>query len=145
MKARPWVWLLLVFALLATACGGEVDESADDGDETEAVDDAPAEDNETAADEPEPETEEDPGTAETEDGPNTYDDPRGGIFAEFQAGFDRGDHPFTQLDAFCVAHDAAQTRRQPTTVSRPTRSRSCTSGRGWRTRSTSASASRSAT
>ena len=107
MKARPWVWLLLVFALLATACGGEVDESADDGGETEAVDDAPAEDNETEADEPEPETEEDPGAAETEEGPNTYDDPRGGIFAEFQAGFDRGDHPFTQLDAFCVAHDAA--------------------------------------
>ncbi|NDH24597.1 MAG: hypothetical protein EBY49_11805, partial [Actinobacteria bacterium] len=107
MKARPWVWLLLVFALLATACGGEVDEAADDGDETEAVDDAPAEDNETEADEPEPETEEDSGTTETEDGPNTYDDPRGGIFAEFQAGFDRGDHPFTQLDAFCVAHDAA--------------------------------------
>ena len=44
MNARPWVWLLLVFALLATACGGEVDESADDGGETEAVDDAPAED-----------------------------------------------------------------------------------------------------
>ncbi len=106
-NARPWVWLLLVFALLATACGGEVDESADDGGETEAVDDAPAEDNETEADEPEPETEEDPGAAETEEGPNTYDDPRGGIFAEFQAGFDRGDHPFTQLDAFCVAHDAA--------------------------------------
>ncbi|MCH1450530.1 MAG: hypothetical protein L7U66_01895 [Acidimicrobiales bacterium] len=107
MKARPWVWLLLVFALLATACGGEVDESADDGDETETVDDASAEENETEADEPEPDTEEDPGTAETDDGPNTYDDPRGGIFAEFQAGFDRGDHPFTQLDAFCVAHDAA--------------------------------------
>ena len=47
MNARPWVWLLLVFALLATACGGENDESADDGGETEAVDDAPAEDSET--------------------------------------------------------------------------------------------------
>ncbi len=42
--------------------------------------------------------------------PNIYDDPRDGIFDEFQATFDRGDHPFAQLDAFCHAHDPAPNR-----------------------------------
>ena len=36
---------------------------------------------------------------------NVYDDPRGGVFTEFQRGFDR-DHPFGSLDAFCVPHGA---------------------------------------
>ena len=36
---------------------------------------------------------------------NGYDDPRGGVFTEFQRGFDR-DHPFGSLDAFCVPHGA---------------------------------------
>ncbi len=36
---------------------------------------------------------------------NVYADPRGGIFTEFQRGFDR-DHPFGSLDAFCVPHGA---------------------------------------
>ena len=34
---------------------------------------------------------------------NLYADPRGGVFAEFQRGFDR-DHPFGSLDAFCFPH-----------------------------------------
>ncbi len=42
--------------------------------------------------------------------PNIYDDPRDGIFDEFQAAFDRGDNPFTQLDAFCHTHDPAPDR-----------------------------------
>ena len=37
--------------------------------------------------------------------PNVYDDPRGGIFADFQRGFDR-DHPFGSLEAFCFPHGA---------------------------------------
>ena len=36
---------------------------------------------------------------------NVYADPRGGVFTEFQRGFDR-DHPFGSLDAFCVPHGA---------------------------------------
>ena len=36
---------------------------------------------------------------------NVYDDPRGGVFTEFQRRFDR-DHPFGSLDAFCVPHGA---------------------------------------
>ena len=42
--------------------------------------------------------------------PNIYNDPRGGIFAEYQATMDRGDHPFMQIDQFCVAHDPAPNR-----------------------------------
>jgi len=34
---------------------------------------------------------------------NVHDDPRGGVFTEFQRGFDR-DHPFGSLDAFCLPH-----------------------------------------
>lgn len=42
---------------------------------------------------------------------NVYVDPRGGVFADFQRGFDR-DHPFGSLDAFCFPHgDAAEPRR----------------------------------
>ena len=42
--------------------------------------------------------------------PNIFDDPRGGIFNEYQAAMDRGDHPFMQVDAFCNAHPAAADR-----------------------------------
>ncbi len=42
--------------------------------------------------------------------PNVFDDPRDGIFDEFQATMDRGAHPFMQLDAFCHAHDPATDR-----------------------------------
>jgi len=41
---------------------------------------------------------------------NIYDDPRDGLFDEFQATMDRGDHPFMQIDAFCKAHDPAPER-----------------------------------
>ena len=42
--------------------------------------------------------------------PNIFDDPRGGLFAEYQAAMDRGDHPFMQIDTFCTAHDPAPDR-----------------------------------
>ena len=42
--------------------------------------------------------------------PNIFEDPRGGIFAEFQATMDRGDHPFMQVDSFCTAHAPAADR-----------------------------------
>ena len=74
-------------------------------DEPAGSDDASSD--ETAADEPdEPEA-----PAEPEGPPpNIYEDPRGGIFAEYQAGMDRGDHPFMQVDQFCVAHEPAADR-----------------------------------
>ena len=42
--------------------------------------------------------------------PIVFDDPRDGIFDEFQAGFDRSGDPFAPLDAFCHAHDPAPDR-----------------------------------
>ena len=42
--------------------------------------------------------------------PNIFDDPRDGIFDEFQATMDRGDHPFMQIDQFCVRHAPAPDR-----------------------------------
>ena len=42
--------------------------------------------------------------------PSIFDDPRDGIFDEFQATFDRSGDPFAQLDAFCHAHDPAPDR-----------------------------------
>ena len=62
------------------------------------------------------ESAEDPaGTSEDDSGPppNYYDDPRGGVFADFQRGFDRN-HPFGSLDAFCLPHDPPAAQRQAT-------------------------------
>ena len=42
--------------------------------------------------------------------PNIFDDPRDGIFDDYQATMDRGDHPFMQIDVFCTAHDPAPDR-----------------------------------
>ena len=42
--------------------------------------------------------------------PIIFDDPRDGIFDEFQATFDRSGDPFAPLDAFCHAHDPAPDR-----------------------------------
>ena len=59
-------------------------------------------------------TDEQPGTEPEEEpigaAPNIYQDPRGGIFAEYQTTMDRGDHPFMQIDQFCVTHDPAPDR-----------------------------------
>ena len=67
--------------------------------EPEDADEEPAE--ETTTTEP-PEPEGPP--------PNIFDDPRDGLFDEYQASMDRGDHPFMQIDAFCNAHAAAADR-----------------------------------
>ena len=88
-----------------TASDPEPDPATTESDAAEPEDAEPAGDTTesgTAAPEPEPEAEVAP--------PNIYDDPRDGIFDEFQAMMDRGDHPFMQLDAFCHAHDPAPDR-----------------------------------
>ena len=82
-------------------------EPEDDTDSTDEAAPEPEPEDDTdgtdeAAPEPEPEESEPAGPP-----PNIYEDPRGGIFAEFQATMDRGDHPFMQIDQFCVAHDPA--------------------------------------
>ena len=79
--------------------------------EPDDTDEAPA----PATTEPD-DTDEAPATTEPADTepagppPNIYQDPRGGIFADYQASMDRGDHPFMQIDQFCVAHDPAPDR-----------------------------------
>ncbi len=94
-------WSIAVgLALLAAACGGEVNETTDDPVITEPANE---------------ETDIDPTDSVGSGGPvpgapNIYDDPRGGIFADFQAGYDRGDHPFQQVDAVCLPHPAAADR-----------------------------------
>ncbi len=65
-------------------------------------DEEPDTDTETATAEPDQEPEGPP--------PNIFDDPRDGVFDEFQATMDRGDHPFMQIDTFCTAHDPAPDR-----------------------------------
>ena len=99
----------------------EADGGTTGSDTAEGDDSAPAPntaDSQTAeAETADPETA-DPETAESETAEseleaaplNVYDDPRDGIFDEFQATMDRGDHPFMQIDAFCKAHDPAPDR-----------------------------------
>jgi len=94
----------LAFALIATACGGEVTDNADDvvvgSDPSTTTTTTAASTGEgatsTVPDEP--------------SGPNIYEDPRGGIFADFQAGYDRGDNPFSQIDSFCTSTESAPDR-----------------------------------
>ena len=86
------------------------------GTSTEEPGESTPDDTSTTEQAPEPDGSTDTGSTDTveevDEGPppNIYDDPRDGIFDEFQATFDRGDHPFMQLDAFCHAHDPAPNR-----------------------------------
>ena len=121
-----WLAILLALAFFAAACGGETsDDSTDDADDGEMTeegddsgddsgddtgddsgDDAPEE---TTGDDAPEETEGEMPEEEVAD-PNIYEDPRGGIFLEFQQSFDRGDHPFAQYDSFCLPHEPAANR-----------------------------------
>ena len=127
-RLRPVIALLIASGLAAGACGGET--TGDGPDEaapepaptvTEAPDDDPEPDGDGGSEGSGGSTPDEPDEAEGPDGgegeavpegppPNIHDDPRDGIFDEFQAGFDRGDHPFTQIDAFCLSHPAAENR-----------------------------------
>ena len=119
-----WLAVLLAFSFFAAACGGETtgessddgdtaaqDDSGDDAPETPTGDDADGDDapETTVGDDAAEETGDDMAEEEVA-GPNIYEDPRGGVFLEFQQGFDRGDHPFTQVDHFCLPHEAAADR-----------------------------------
>ncbi len=100
------VFLALLF--IAAACGS-------DTSSTETTD-APTTEGTGSTDAP---TTADPGGTEattteatgsteaTGGGGETYDDPRGGIFSDFQAGFDRS-HPFQSLDDFCLPTEATE-------------------------------------
>jgi len=118
-----WSVLVVVLALLASACGGEVtDDTATDGDDAADSADSGGDGDDTSDDGGDMASGDDAGSDVADDGdsaaddmaddagPNIYDDPRGGIFAEFQATFDRGDHPFQQVEAVCLAHPEAENR-----------------------------------
>ena len=125
-RLRLVIALIVASGLAAGACGGEttdgdsggaspttapaVTEAPDDGGEPDG--DEPEEAVSSGSSEPdEAESPDDEGEAVPEGAPpNIYDDPRDGVFDEFQAGFDRGDHPFTQIDALCLPHPAAENR-----------------------------------
>jgi len=122
--------------MVAASCSGETDsnsETATDDDAAENDDDGGGSDGETddssdgdegdsaEADDVEAGDVEADDSAESDDadGDETatpagegdiYDDPRGGIFAEFQTTFDRT-HPFQSLDTFCVSHEEAADRQ----------------------------------
>lgn len=121
-----WLAVLLAFLFFAAACGGEATEDSSDAvGGTAAPDDsggdAPTTTASDAADAPTTTAAGstagdaageagDMAADEETAGPNIYEDPRGGIFLEFQQGFDRADHPFAQVDHFCVAHEPAADR-----------------------------------
>ena len=100
--------------------GGESDSTeptgAATGTSTDEPDESTPDDTSTTEQAPEPDDSTDTGSTDTVEEvdagppPNIYDEPRDGIFDEFQATMDRGDHPFMQLDAFCHAHDPAPDR-----------------------------------
>jgi hypothetical protein len=114
---RRLVAACAAFVFVATACSGEATESEPTGGSTASTE--PSE----PTDPPDPDTS-DPVTSDPEattppsepsdsepesGGGDAFDDPRGGIFAEFQQGFDRS-HPFQSLDAFCLPHEEAANR-----------------------------------
>ena len=139
-RLRFALTLVVCMAFLAAACGGEVTDSdegdaaapttqapdaAEPDDPDEAPDDEPtttepadsdlAPDDEPTTTEPadsdEPPDDEPTTTTEPEGPPpNIFDDPRDGIFDEYQAAMDRGDHPFMQVDEFCRTHEPAPDR-----------------------------------
>ena len=103
----------------AESDAAEPDTAESDTTEPDGSEEAPEAETTTtteAAAEPDDDAEapgddDEPATAEPEGPPpNIFDDPRDGVFDEFQATMDRGDHPFMQVDAYCTAHDPAPDR-----------------------------------
>ncbi len=104
-----------VFALVATACAGE-STSTEESPSTTA---AEAESPEVTDPPPEGGDDGDGGDSggeepaeptESEAEPAFAEDFHGGVFADFQASFDRNSDPFTSLEALCLPHEAAADR-----------------------------------
>ena len=128
--------LVAVFALLAAACGSDDDATTDEPTTTtqappatEATttttaapsggDDGDGGGTDSGGDTGEGESGSTDGGEEGDPGVESapecepYQDPRGGIFQEFQNEFDRC-HPFQSLDAFCLSHDVPDVERVAT-------------------------------
>ena len=86
------------------------DDDSTDGDDESTDDDSTDGDDDSTDDSTDGDDSTDDGSTDGDGGGGEiYDDPRGGIFAEFQSTIDRS-HPFQTLDTFCVAHDEAADR-----------------------------------
>ncbi len=96
--------VLVAMTLVAAACSGESTDDAT-GDTVDTADTSDTGDTTEPAD-----TSATGDTTGTGGSGEIYDDPRGGVFTEFQAGFDRSD-PFSGLDSFCSPHDEAPGRQ----------------------------------
>lgn len=84
------------------------EETEEDPDDAESTDPGTAEDSDDSnADDQDADTAEQP---PAEDAGVFIEDPFGGIFADFQASFDRGTDPFSSVDALCAEHPAADGR-----------------------------------
>ena len=88
-RTNRWFVLLFVFALFATACGGEVDDAGgpDDTDDSDTTEEADGNDTTEGDGNDTTEGDGDGDGDEPDDAeplPNVYDDPRGGIFVDFQ-------------------------------------------------------------
>ena len=105
-----------VLALVAAACSGE--STSTDGDPPSTTSVVEQETDSGGSDSTEPPTEGDGGEEPSEptEGDSSEAEPvfaedfHGGLFADFQASFNRNTDPFTSLDAFCMPHDAAADR-----------------------------------
>lgn len=103
-----------VLSLTAAACGGDDDGGDDAASETtaaEVVETTEAAPADTAADTTEASDAAETTVADDSEAPAgdvfaNYEDPRGGVFAEYAASFVRDD-PFSSLDEFCVSHEPA--------------------------------------
>ena len=105
-----WFAIALTLSVIATACGGEsdTDDTADPDTVTDTDTDADPEPDQ--APDPDEPTDSEPEPDQTPADEVIYDDPRDGIFDEFQATYNRADDPFAQYDAVCLPHDAAADR-----------------------------------
>lgn len=115
-RTLRWLAVLLSFTFLAAACGGETssDDDASTTDDVTTDDDMSDGTTDEVTDDMSDDATDDTTDETTDDGTggdaNIYEDPRGGIFSEFQQTFDRGDDPFAQMGSVCVAHDPAADR-----------------------------------
>ena len=106
VRGRRLAGVLIATVLTLAACSGESGEEA--GEDTGS---APSDPAGSAAVEPSPPTAAADGETGSQGDGEAWDDPRGELFAEFQAGFDRS-HPFGGLDRFCRPHEEAGERSE---------------------------------
>ncbi len=113
MKALPVRLLVFLAALavIASACAGESTSTDDVETDAPAATEAPVDETDDSpepTDAPADDVEDEPTDTEEVASEGVFaEDFHGGIFADFQAGYDRSTDPFSSLDAFCTEHEPA--------------------------------------